>query len=292
MKYWTALLGLLLAAQTGLGGFAHLRDTLLNDVESGTAYVTQANQAGSAQEYDVNFGESWQSVRVFRLIEPLEKPLKIYVETRPRNASLYKEPYRKYVADSLRMWDEALDGRLKYSYVKNRKDADITLDWVPAFNDRYVAGLTTYRVGHAAIEIKTVGVPEADIKGNIIHEFGHALGISGHSDAQDDIMVGTRKWHRGNAAYNPRLSTRDVQAIKRLYSLTWKKGEDLYAAKAQTANIEPIASLKPNNQAITLQPLDDTDLIHWKEAQAKETAPKPRFRYTQIFLNGQVPPKR
>jgi hypothetical protein len=186
------------------------------------------------------------------------------------------------------MWNEALEGRLNYSYTKNRHDADITLDWVPAFPDPYVAGLTTYRVGHAAIEIKTMGVPEADIKGNIIHELGHALGISGHSNTPGDIMVGTRKWHRAGSAYNPQLSKRDIQAIQRLYSLTWKKGEDLYAVQAQAEPSDSVAGLKTTNrQSLTLTPIDDTNIIHWKEAESKEAQlPILKPKYTQIFPKG------
>lgn len=286
MKFWTAFCCLFLAAQSGFSGLAHWEASNWGKLPDGKAYVTQANQGSNAHEYDIHFGESWQSVRIFKLLEPLDQPLKVYVSSHPQNSALYKESYRTYVGESLRMWNEALEGRLNFSYTKNRHDADITLDWVPAFPDPYVAGLTTYRVGHAAIEIKTMGVPEADIKGNIIHEIGHALGISGHSNAPDDMMVGTRKWHRAGAAYSPQLSKRDVQAIQRLYSLTWKKGEDLYAAQAQAASVQSVAGLKTNRQNLTLTPLDDTDLIHWKEAQAKETqSPALKPKYTQIFPN-------
>jgi predicted Zn-dependent protease len=286
MKFWTAFCCLFLAVQSGFSGLAHWEAFNWGKSFDGKAYVTQANQGSNANEYDIHFGESWQSVRIFKLLEPLDQPLKVYVSSHPQNSALYKDSYRTYVGESLRMWNEALEGRLNFSYTKNRHDADITLDWVPAFPDPYVAGLTTYRVGHAAIEIKTMGVPEADIKGNIIHEIGHALGISGHSNAPDDMMVGTRKWHRTGAAYSPQLSKRDVQAIQRLYSLTWKKGEDLYAAQAQAASVQSVAGLKTNRQNLTLTPLDDTDLIHWKEAQAKETQwPSLKPKYTQIFPN-------
>lgn len=290
MKYWTALCGLLLAAVITSGGPARwiTSGMCFADSESGQSFVTQSNGTSSGREYDVNFGENWQSVRIFRLLEPLDKPLKIYIETNPKNQSLYRPNYRYYVQESLKVWDKALDGRLKYSYTTSKKDADISVEWVSGFSDRYVAGLTTYRVGHAAIEIKTVGVPEADIKGNIIHEFGHAFGISGHSNHPDDIMVGMRKWQRGGAPYYPKLSSRDVQAIKRLYSGSWKKGEDLYANAAQREVIEPIAAKQPpvkkaDQAAITLQTAENTELIHWGEAQAKEAQDVKRFRYTQIF---------
>jgi predicted Zn-dependent protease len=227
MKFWTACFGLYLASLIGLGGFGLPTAAL---AQQGTAYMTQA---ATGQEYDLHFGETWQSVRIFRLLTPLEAPLKVYVETRPGQRQLYTESYRAYIEDSLQLWQEALQGRMRYQYTTNRSEADITIDWVSAFPEKSIAGLTTYRVGHAEIEIKTVGVPPADIKGNILHELGHALGISGHSDNPADMMVGVRKWHREGSNYQPRLSSRDIRAIQRLYSLQWKKGEDLYATAAQ-----------------------------------------------------------
>ncbi len=229
MKFWTACLGLFMASLFGLGGIG-LRSAAL--AQQGTSYMTQAS---SGQEYDLHFGESWQSVRIFRLLAPLEAPLKVYVETHPRKLSLYKANYKDYIEESLQLWQKALQGRMQYQYTLNRAEADITIDWVPAFDENSIAGLTTYRVGHADIEIKTVDIPQADIKGNILHELGHALGISGHSNDPADMMVGVRKWHREGSNYQPRLSSRDVRAIQRLYSLHWKKGEDLYAASAQTS---------------------------------------------------------
>ena len=288
MKYWTGLFGLLPLLFCGLGGLTLETVNTHSEEKAGHAYVTQASPgAANTHDYEVTFGESWQSVRIFKLLDQLDKPLKVYVESHPRNQSLYKENYRQYIAESLKVWDEALGGRLKYSYTNNPKEADITVDWVSSFRDRYVAGLTTYRVGHAAIEIKTIGVPEADIKGNIIHEFGHALGISGHSNNPDDIMVGMRKWRRDNLPYNPKLSQRDIQAIRRLYSRNWQKGEDLYATTAQRTIVEPLANAPRINTDITLQPLYDTELLRWKEAQTREDEVKPP-RYIQILPSSSV----
>lgn len=233
MKFWTAWFGLYLTLLLGVAGLGQPATAL---AQQGVAYMTQAS---NGSEYDLHFGESWQSVRTFRLLAPLEAPLKVYVETHPRKMSLYKANYKDYIEESLQLWQKALQGRMQYQYTTSRAEADITVDWVPAFEENSIAGLTTYRVGHADIEIKTVGVPPADIKGNILHELGHALGISGHSNDPEDMMVGVRKWRREGAPYQPRLSSRDIRAIQRLYSSHWKKGEDLYAASAQ-ANSSPI----------------------------------------------------
>ena len=257
MKCWTTLLlgalSLELAIFSALVGTAQTAPKVM---PQGTAYVTQLNNMHSNADYDSSFGDNWQSVRTFHLLAPLDKPLKVYVEHRPKVAGLFQLQYETYVQEGLTQWSNALDLRLRFTLTSKPREADITVDWVPTFADHYVAGLTTYSVGHASVEIKTVGIPDKDIKCNIIHELGHALGISGHSTNASDVMVGMRKWHRDNVPYDPKLSTRDMQAIRRLYSLSWQKGEDLFASEAQRmpvlASSQPSLNQKSRVQAGTL----------------------------------------
>jgi hypothetical protein len=231
MKIWAALAGVFFAAQLCLS--AHFALDATANAQNGQAFVTQAGAVAATKDHELAFGENWDSVRTFRLVRTLNAPLKVYIETKPRNASLYKAHYHQYILQALDSWASALDGRLSYVLTNDKKSADITFDWVPTFEDRYVAGITTYSIGHADVEIKTVGIPDKDIKCNIIHEMGHALGIAGHSNASGDIMVGVRRWHRNDSNYDPKLSNRDIQAIRHLYSTAWKQGEDLYAVSAQ-----------------------------------------------------------
>ncbi len=207
-----------------------------NPLCRGTAYVSQQVGAGAVngQDYENAFGMDWDSVRTFHLMRPLSAPLKVYIDVSTDGSPLYKPEYHAYALQSLSAWNEALGGRLHYTLTSDPGVADITLGWVSAFPDRYVAGLTTYRVGHANIRIKTVGVPQSDIQANILHEFGHALGIAGHSRNPADIMVASRKWRRDSVAYQPGLSKQDIQAIRRLYSGDWRRGEDLYTTAAQS----------------------------------------------------------
>lgn len=281
MKFWAALAGGLLSVQLCLcTGIFNTFDGLFP--QEGRSFITQAGtvagSAGANREYDIAFGKNWESVRIFRLLQPLQAPLKVYIETNPAKNPLYKAQYKDYVVQSLNTWANALDGRLSYTLTSNPRQADITVNWVTGFTDKYIAGITTYRVGHAAIDIKTIGVPEKDIKGNILHEVGHALGISGHSDHPGDIMVGVRRWQRGNTAYEPKLSARDVQAIRRLYSAQWEKGEDLYTAKAQTA---PITS--PANGSTIAGGASDTASLVLNLPQAPQQQPAPEDGFTRVY---------
>ncbi len=178
--------------------------------------------------YDLYFDRNWRSIRTFKLLEPLREPIKVYVETRPADPGLYRPEYFDYVRQGLDAWANALDGRLKYSFTQHAGDAQIIVQWVPEFEEKYTAGDAITRFGHSNIRIKTVGLPQMDIKANIMHELGHALGINGHSENRDDIMVGMRHWTT-DRNFQPRLSEGDIRAIRRLYSSDWRKGEDLYA---------------------------------------------------------------
>lgn len=300
MKFWTSLSLGFFGIMLSLGALYSLDSAVPESLVSGIAFVTQSNSAHNSShqsgEYEPTFGDNWQSVRTFRLLSQLDRPIKVYVEKHPEVSTLYQAHYQDYIDDGLQQWSLALGNRLHYVYVNRAKNADITFNWVPAFSDRYVAGLTTYSVGHASVEIKTVGVPNQDIKCNIIHELGHALGISGHSNNSGDVMVGIRKWHRDSQPYEPKLSQRDVQAIRRLYSPSWVKGEDLFAANAQHSTIlaavsppaqlsaeqSPTAMSSPAEKTTTLADNAALTTAHMASAQSRNIAPTPR--YTQIFL--------
>jgi hypothetical protein len=245
MRYWFALAGVCLSAQVCLNA-VNFSETL-NSKSPGdnTAFVTQTGQPPTVQasrESEANFGLTWDSVRTFQLSQPVSVQLKVFIDSKPARGTRFNPQHRQYVLESMRAWSSALDNRVRFAEVDSRQAADITIRWVPSFQDRYVAGITNYRVGHADIEIKTVGIPEKDIKANILHEFGHALGIANHSKNPNDIMVAERRWRRGNTAYNPKLSVRDIQAIRRLYSMDWRRGEDLYAQAAQSKPAAYIAT--------------------------------------------------
>ena len=206
-------------------------DPIPHDAErvSAVGYSDNPILSNLEQHYDTHFGKNWKSIRTFRLITPLNKPLKVYVDTHSRNGQLFKQQYAQFVKEGLDAWSEALDGRLHYTFVNNPKDAQIRIGWVASFPDKYTAGEAVYKVGDALIQIKTIGVPLMDIKTNIMHELGHALGIADHSPYPGDIMVAMRRWKTHNN-YQPKLSDWDKMAIRRLYSLSWIKGEDLYQA--------------------------------------------------------------
>jgi predicted Zn-dependent protease len=180
--------------------------------------------------YFQNNSQEGESMRTFPLTKSVYHPIKVYVQATEN--PLYKPEYTQYVAESLQNWAEALDNRLRFELVDSPRQANIRVYWVKGFSDPYQAGECEFKPGDATVSIKAANMPGTRIKGNLMHELGHALGISGHSDNNNDIMVGTRNWssYEKFVHESPKLTENDKLAIRRLYSTAWLPGEDLYQA--------------------------------------------------------------
>ncbi len=161
-------------------------------------------------------------------------PLRVYVENDTRVLG-YRPQFRQFMIDAFATWVKASEGRLSFAVVDYPQQANIVCRWVadPAQgkltgNEQ---GLTRSQVFYrkndpnsclvesAVISILTLcrtdNEPLSDLaaKAVCLHELGHALGISGHSPYDGDMMYPT---------FSPydiplRLTDRDIATIKRLY---------------------------------------------------------------------------
>jgi len=202
---------------------------LISDYQSEPSAINGVNMLNIQQTLGANdgFNATWESVRSFALVKPLKKPLKLYVDKRSK---LFKTKYLTFVEDSLGQWIKALNGRFSYVLVNHHEDAEILVYWVKEFPQEYEAGITDITIGKASIQIKTSEIPDNILRGNILHELGHALGIEGHSKNNNDIMTAEHQWKSTQAYdnFNSQLSAADIRAIQILYSKEWKAGQDLY----------------------------------------------------------------
>lgn len=144
----------------------------------------------------------------------------------------YQESFRQQLMDAFTMWQQATNGGLTFTLVQNPSQANIYCDWTGDPRKIMEAG--------RAVEgglTKLSGTPEAD--GNVaisnvrmtlltnrggaplndmamkrvcLHEVGHALGLSGHSSVNSDIM-----FYSETIGGAPVLSQRDIATIHRLY---------------------------------------------------------------------------
>lgn len=119
-------------------------------------------------------------------------------------------------ATGFHQWDCALDNGLSYSETLSIQDADIDIAMARSYgkHDRTL-GVTEMEpdfggcpLRHATIRIRG-GFP--NIAGTLSHELGHALGITGHSGAIDDLM-----WPDEQGCTHP--GKRDLLTLRYLYS--------------------------------------------------------------------------
>jgi len=114
-------------------------------------------------------------------------PVTVYFE---RDAH-YSEYYRTLALQGFDQWVDATAGVVRYQLVDSPDAAQIRVSFKPDTRN----GLTTYtyypssgRLKSAKIEIGVRGNNPIDIRSVAAHEFGHAMGIGGHSPNPDDMM--------------------------------------------------------------------------------------------------------
>ena len=96
-------------------------------------------------------------------------------------------------------WVRATGGAIHYRLVSDPEKADIVVSFdlepfVPAHPG--AVGHTDLRssgpeMARADMVLATAGVSPDELQQTAAHEFGHALGINGHSDSPDDMMAPT-----------------------------------------------------------------------------------------------------
>jgi predicted Zn-dependent protease len=86
-------------------------------------------------------------------------------------------------------WVAATNGVLDYSVVNDESSADLVVRFDPTTANGattiHFSGLT---LSSAEMELGVLNQTAADLQCVAAHEFGHALGIDGHSDDEDDLL--------------------------------------------------------------------------------------------------------
>ncbi len=154
---------------------------------------------------------------------PEDMPIRVHVQKSSRATRYYD-----LVPRALDQWVNAAGGGLSYVMVESSEEAHIRIEWVNALGPAmqpyqqghtvgltYVQGIGDRLVPHR-MEMATFDrltqrpYPPEVIYATLIHEFGHALGMVGHSPSPYDIMYP----YTNNLTT---LSVRDRTTIRAIY---------------------------------------------------------------------------
>lgn len=154
-------------------------------------------------------------------------PLKVYVapfQWYEKKKQQESYAYNQMVYDALETWHKVTNGKISFQYVANINMSQIDISWRRI--DRKSLGHCEYMINQNSLlysaEIK-IGISDGlihaqyndfdEVRHTILHEIGHALGLIGHSDAEDDIMYVPHQYGITD------LSPRDIETMNTLYEL-------------------------------------------------------------------------
>ncbi len=168
----------------------------------------------------------------------LRLPIRVFVSSGAKHAG-FQPVFHDFIIDSLNKWTDAAQKKLVFVEVKDRTQANLCVDWTD--NPQLLA--TAHGAEGAAVEQGIAishfvpcpdGISRIDnvqlvlltlnpttkqpiaaqqMQSACLHELGHALGLSGHSENPSDIMFFSQ-----SAKQLPALSKNDKEAIARLYA--------------------------------------------------------------------------
>ena len=152
-----------------------------------------------------------------RITRFVEMPITVYIT--PTLQARYL-PELRY---AMRQWEAVSDGKIQFQELRTSKDADIWVRWgysAPANMDMTYgkAELTRHSTGDFSVEI-ILSLPKPSISAKLsqeetrtvcLHEFGHAIGLWGHSPDPLDVSF----W----ASIAQRPTDRDRATLLKVYS--------------------------------------------------------------------------
>ncbi len=178
-------------------------------------------------------------------------PLKVAFARRMMSGS---QDLDQLARNGFEQWTKATSGAVRFEIINNREDADIivTYDVLPARpgnGERLGQTGFTYNRSRLLLTRATMhlNVWENMTRGDLMrfqntaaHEFGHALGINGHSPDPDDLMYYSSSSSRG-------VTVRDVNTLSTAYGVFARRPEN-YRYKEPNDRNEKQAT-RPNTGA-------------------------------------------
>ena len=147
-------------------------------------------------------------------------PFRWYEKSKQQESYLYNQ----MVMEAMSLWSQISENRVRFQLVRTAQESQIDLNWRRVdrkslghceymFNERAQIYSAEIRIGLSDGVVHGRYNDPDEVRHTILHEFGHALGLLGHSDGPEDIMYVPHQY--GVVG----LSERDRETLKWLYRL-------------------------------------------------------------------------
>jgi predicted Zn-dependent protease len=146
-------------------------------------------------------------------------PLNVYIQSPPAEFKQRMPDYQNFVLKAINEWKKA-EPRLQFRLVASEKQSDIRVKWKTTLEHNRIGESPNIVLGGKLVLADLVlatHTPNGQILdietlySTIVHEFGHVLGVHGHSPNEEDIMY----WQASSK--QKQLTSRDLATMKRLY---------------------------------------------------------------------------
>lgn len=228
-----------LSPSTRLAGAIRSQVSSLNSASS-TIQVNSSPQLRSIQKQTQgnNYIDKAMSGSTVCRWDLAKMPLKVYIAP-GNNISGFISDYKTSVIRSLNAWSAASRNKIRFEVARSKDNADIVVGWTDGFVGEKV-GESPYVSIEGVIIRSDVNLSTRMPNGTqmtpqelyaiSLHEFGHALGIKGHSPYPEDVMYFS--YNQNN--YNGNLTQSDINTISMLYKLDADVTNKLPINQAQT----------------------------------------------------------
>ncbi len=199
-------MGVITQAHMTSNGEFEKSQQMIQMVKSQNNYLAYAIPDGKIAHWDIN-----------------KMPIRVYI-TDGSKVEGWSPSYKSFVSDAMIAWQNATGNKLRFILTTDPQKADINVHWHRNFSHGVIGVNPFMSVGemivssdvHVAMFTEKHGQKMSTdiLRDTMIHEFGHAIGLRGHSPYPEDVMYWAENSEKAGG-----LTARDKNTIAALYKM-------------------------------------------------------------------------